>query len=399
MTSSTHRGPMRVLIVLTYFRPHVSGLTIYVERLARQLVADGHSVTVLTSRHRRDLARTETVEGVRIVRVPVLGRVSKGALTPMVLWSVGEVRRHDVVSIHLPNVDGAGVAWWGRLWRRPTVSTYHCDLRLPSGVINRLADAVVFAINYLTLRASHRVIAYTQDYADHSPLLRRFPGKLRVIPPPVVMAPPAADDVARMREVHSLGPGPTVGLAARFATEKGIEHLLDAIDELEQRFPAVQVVFAGPYIGVDGEAAYWERLRPRIEALGRRWVFAGLLDATQMPAFYGALDVLVVSSVNSTESFGLVQVEAMLCGVPVVATDLPGVRQPVTMTGMGVVVRAADGRALADGIVEVLDRRERYLRPREEIAARFDLASTVTSYVEMFHSLADGRPGERTNAR
>jgi len=382
-------GSARVLLVLTYFRPHVSGLTIYVERLARQLADEGHEVTVLTSRHRRDLATTETVNGVRIVRVPVLGRVSKGALTPMVFWAAREVRRHDVVSIHLPNVDGAGVAWWGRLWRRPTVATYHCDLLLPPGLVNRLADRVVFAMNYLAIAASHRVVAYTQDYADHSKLLRRFPAKVRVIPPPVSMPEPAADAVDRFRARHQLGPGPIVGLAARFASEKGIEHLLDAFEELEARYPRAQVVFAGPYIGVDGEAAYWERLQPRIHALGHRWVFAGLLDATQMPAFYGALDVLVVSSVNSTESFGLVQVEAMLCGVPVVATDLPGVRQPVMMTGMGVVVRVADGHALAGGIAEVVDHPERYHRPRVEIEACFDLASTVRAYTDLFRELMD----------
>ena len=65
---------MRVLFVLTYYRPHVSGLTIYVEHLARALAARGHQVTVLTSHYQRNLAYEEMLDGVRVVRVPVAFR-------------------------------------------------------------------------------------------------------------------------------------------------------------------------------------------------------------------------------------------------------------------------------------------------------------------------------------
>ena len=67
-----------------------------------------------------------------------------------------------------------------------------------------------------------------------------------------------------------------------------------------------------------GEEDYWPRLSPRIKALGDQWEFVGTLNPEQLPAFYGSLDSLLVPSINLTESFGLVQVEAMLCGTPVV---------------------------------------------------------------------------------
>jgi glycogen synthase len=69
---------MKVLTVLTYYRPHTSGLTIYVERLAKSLIKLGHEVTVLTSQYDRELPKQEIQDGVRIVRAPVLFRVSKG---------------------------------------------------------------------------------------------------------------------------------------------------------------------------------------------------------------------------------------------------------------------------------------------------------------------------------
>jgi glycosyltransferase involved in cell wall biosynthesis len=103
-----------------------------------------------------------------------------------------------------------------------------------------------------------------------------------------------------------------------------------------------------------------------------------------MADFFAVCDVVTVASINNTESFGLVQVEAFMCGTPVVATNLPGVRQPVTMTGMGEIVPVADAGMLAAGIVKVLKNPERYIRPRQEILSRFDITRTVDEYEQLF---------------
>jgi len=125
---------MRILTVLTYYRPHTSGLTIYAERLAKALARRGHQVTVLTSQYERSLPREEQVDGVRIVRAPVMWRVSKGVIMPTFgFLATRLVLSHDVVHLHLPQFDAAGIALRGRLLRKPTVITYHCDLRMPLG--------------------------------------------------------------------------------------------------------------------------------------------------------------------------------------------------------------------------------------------------------------------------
>ena len=97
---------MRVLIALTYYRPHYSGLTIYSERLAKALAARGHEVTVLTSQFDKSLPLEETVDGVRVIRMPVLMRLSKGVIMPSIpfrAWK--EIRKADVVNLHLPQLD------------------------------------------------------------------------------------------------------------------------------------------------------------------------------------------------------------------------------------------------------------------------------------------------------
>jgi glycosyltransferase involved in cell wall biosynthesis len=94
--------------------------------------------------------------------------------------------------------------------------------------------------------------------------------------------------------------------------------------------------------------------------------------------------VLTLPSVNYTETFGLVQVEAMLCGTPVVAADLPGVREPTRVTGMGMTVTPRDEPGLAKALIEVISNREKYVRPREEIAARFSVEATVDAYEQIY---------------
>jgi glycosyltransferase involved in cell wall biosynthesis len=142
---------MKILIALTYFRPHVSGLTVYADRLARGLARHGHEVTVLTSRYHRSLPARERCQGVDIVRVPVSLKVSKGVIMPRFpLYAAALTRRSDVVNIHMPQFEAALLAALGRVCGKPVVVTYHCDLRLPAGVLNRVVRWSLRPLNQLT---------------------------------------------------------------------------------------------------------------------------------------------------------------------------------------------------------------------------------------------------------
>jgi glycosyltransferase involved in cell wall biosynthesis len=382
---------VKVLIVLTYYRPHTSGLTIYAERLAKGLVARGHDVTVMTSHTHvpRSHPVDETVDGVRVVRVPVLFRISKGVIMPTFgVWATRLVLEHDVVCLHLPQFDAAGVAARGRLLGKPTTLTYHCDLKLPPGLFNRVVNQVVHVMNHLAGRLTDRVVAYTEDFAQHSPYLQGFRDKIEVVPPPVELPEIGEGAVAAFSKMHNLDRGgPVIGMAARLAAEKGVEVLLNALPRVLESYPEARVLFAGQYRDVMGEEAYARRLEPLFSKYEDRWTFVGVLRPIQMAAFYSNLDVVVVPSLNSTESFGLVQVEAMLCGTPSIASNLPGVRQPVGQTGMGEVVPIGDSEALAEAIIRVVSSPEAYVRPRDEIAERWSTEKTAQQYEALFERL------------
>lgn len=385
---------MKVLEVLTYYRPWVSGLTIYVERLSRALVELGHDVTVLTSQYDPALPRYDVMHGVKIVRIPVALRVSKGVLMPdfgPMAWRLA--RDTEVMHLHLPQFDAPGLALRGRMLRKPVVLTYHCDLQLPVGLANRAVDQVVHFQNEAAGKLADAVVTYTRDYATNSPFLSQFiDRKLVIIPPPVTLDPATDADVAAFGERHALGSRPVIGISARLATEKGVEILLNALPRVLQVFPDAVVLHAGPYKNILGEEAYAARLQPLFDQYADHYLLLGTLGGAELTAFYRSLDVLCICSLNSTESFGLVQIEAMRNGVPVAACDLPGVRQPVTMTGMGEVTGIGDAPALAEALIRILSDRERYQRPAETVSRSFDPRQTAAEYLKLFDQLKRGEP-------
>jgi glycosyltransferase involved in cell wall biosynthesis len=383
--------PMKILTVLTYYRPHTSGLTIYAERLARAFVQRGHEVTVMTTQYDPSLPREEIMDGVKVIRVPVAARVSKGVLAPTFgLVATKLVWEHDVVQLHLPQFDAPGVALRARLFGKPAILTYHCDVQLPKTFFNRIVNKVVDFQNNMAGMLANHIVTYTQDYADNSPYLSRFASKLTPILPPVELPDAAPEAVSAFAETHLIKQrNPVIGMAARFASEKGVEVLLDALPIILKKYPKAQVLFAGTYQNVMGEQAYSDRLMPRIREyeMQGHWKFLGNLDPVQMSAYYPNLDVITVPSLNATEAFGLVQIEAMMNGVPSVPSALPGVRRPVQMHNMGVVSEIGNAQSLADAILEVLDNKDKYRGDPETIKKTYDPETVVIAYEKLFAKL------------
>ncbi len=375
---------MRILYLTTYYLPHSSGITAYMHRVARSLVQRGHSVTVLTSRHAPGLSDADVLDGVRIIRLPVLLRVSKGPVMPSFFRVLREyLQTHDVVHVHLPFLESAYAAIMNR-GRRPLILTAHTDLHLPAGLTNRLASAAVNVMQRFAARKADWLCSYTWDFARHSYLLSGHLNKTLVIHPPVTVADTTEADIVAFRERHGLE-GLLIGFAGRFAEQKGLHVLFAALATVWQRMPQARVVIAGEYGNVVGED-YYERMRPQLEELGDRVVLLGHQAGRDLASFYAACDVLVLPSTSPMESFGIVQVEAMLCGTPVVATDIPGCRQAVNLTGMGRIVPPGDSSALAEALLAVLDDPGRYTHPRADIERVFNYERTVDLHEELYRT-------------
>ena len=386
---------MKILTALTYYKPYISGLTIYAARVAEAWAKAGHDVTVLTSQHMPDLPREEMLNGVRVVREPVLLKISKGPVMPR-FWkdAASRVKEADVVNIHLPQLESALLARLGRKFDKKVVLTYHCDLQMPKGLINGIANLFVNGMNDIAGRACDAIVTNSQDYADHSAYLQKYSDKVHIIPPPVVLEPVSDEDAAAFRAKKNADSfHPIIGMACRFAADKGVEVLLDALPKVLERYPEAAVFFMGPYGDVPGEGAYYARLKPRVDEMIRsgHWQFMGKLPDAEVGAFYRCIDVLAMPSLNRTDSFGLVQIEAMINGKPVAASDLPGIRVPVERHDMGAIFPVEDSDALADALIYLLDKRNKFAaRPVEEIRYEYSPGVAGLRDERLFESLGAG---------
>lgn len=215
---------LKILISLLYYFPHRTGLTIHVQRVAEELVRRGHQVTVLTARYRSDLPRDDVSmhEGVRIVRLWAPIRLSRGFIMPAYpLAAYKLMLEHDVVSIHTPMLETALTALLAKLTRRKIVITHHGDLVLPKGSpVNAFIQSTMFLMYRLAAHWSPQLIAYSQDYAEHSYYVRPYLHKTAVNYPPIVMPLPNPQRVEELRHEWSRDGGPVIGFAGRFVEEK-----------------------------------------------------------------------------------------------------------------------------------------------------------------------------------
>jgi len=346
---------MRILIALTYYTPYVSGVTEFARMLAEHLAAS-HEVTVLATQHDPHLPREEIISGIKLVRSPVAFRLHKGVVSPA---SIADFRRlardADVINLHLPMLEAGLLAWLCD--RRRLVTMYQCDLAVTGGLLDRLAVLAARMSASIALARSTHVTVTTLDYACSSPIAGKQVSKLVEVLAPV-KSPPDAAQRPPLNENDKL----TIGFVGRFVEEKGLPVLLEAFARAQ---PAIaretQLVLVGQSAGVAG-GSVMEGIDHAIHALGTSVTVTGKVSEAELWRLYESFDILVLPSVNRYEAFGMVQVEAMMTGALVVASDLPGVRTIVGNTGCGVVARTADSASLADALVQAARMRSKISR-------------------------------------
>ncbi|WP_240665971.1 glycosyltransferase family 4 protein [Agromyces sp. LHK192] len=366
-----------VVMALNYYSPYVSGLTDAARLVAEDLAADGQRVLVVTGRHDASLPRNETIRGVEVVRTDVVARIGKGLISPSFVRTAVEAgRRARVVNLHLPMIESGLIA--KRLAKHtPVVTTYQCDVALPHSLLNSVQTAVMDRSVALAMRNSAAIVPSSRDYADHSRLARLMQDHRTVpISPPTRLR---TGGRPAFRETDGLH----VGFLGRIVAEKGLEYLIDGFRELDD--PDARLLIGGGYDVAGGSVI--DRVRAHMGD-DRRIRLLGFLAEDRLADFYASLDVFALPSVNSFEAFGIVQVEAMRVGVAAIASDIPGVRTPVSSTGFGDIVESRSAPAITASLRGFADRGLDPVAGAEASNARYSLATTVAEYRAVFDRVA-----------
>ncbi|MFA6005948.1 MAG: glycosyltransferase family 4 protein [Patescibacteria group bacterium] len=377
---------MKILFTSTYFHPYLSGLTDYPLKIGTYL-SKNHEVSVLTFKHTTSLPTNEQYSNLAIARCTPHFRISKGLINIFYpLISFLHVLKNDVVFVNLPQFEGFFPAFWGKIMGKKTYAIYHCELFFEKGVLSKLIEYVANFSAYLTCMLATKVIAYTEDYATNSPILRHFLHKVIYTLPPVERISPDPAYSKLLTNNYKLST-PIIGFSGRVSKEKGITYLLEALALLQEKYPSITLLCIGPF-GKDvvGEEPYFEELQHQIQRKKLTVRFLGSRTHEELASFYKAVDVIVLPSTNKTEAFGMVQVEALLAGTPVVASDLPGVRVPIKLSGMGLICKLKDVRDLATTMETVIENRKKYIQLPKKIATIFDIKKTYQFYDQLLSS-------------
>lgn len=327
-------SPLRVLHAAKFYPPIPGGMETVVGDLCRGTAADW-DVRVVSANTTRATV-TERAEGVSVVRAASLGVVNSVPLCPsypLRLWA----EQADCVVLHEPNpIAGASV-----FLRRPAtrlVIWHHSDLLRPAW-----APYTYGLVQRALYRRADCVIVSSPNLATASPLVQSA-RRVAVVPFGVSLERfQQLDDATRQKAV-ALRAG-TAGLVVLFVGRlvyyKGIEVLIDAIARCEGT-----LLLAG-----DGPLEPTLRARAAARGIADRVRFLGRVPDADLPACYHAADLFVLPSIAYTETFGVVQVEAMAAGLPVVSTNLPtGVPWVNQHGSSGLVVPPGDVDALAAAI-------------------------------------------------
>jgi glycosyltransferase involved in cell wall biosynthesis len=373
----------KLCVVAPYYYPKVGGVENYALHMVRASCDHGFDTFVITTNHESKRLVCEEIFGVRVYRLPVLFRVSNSPINP--LWrrhirTILQEERPTVINGHEPVPYLADVTERVRCGI-PFILTYHNDL-VKSGV---LTSALVRVVNATlvsrTLRRADRIIVTSHYYAERSRYLRRHLERVRVVPPGVdardrVSGPPAMWYQERFGDSRVLL---FVGTLDRSHSHKGLERLIRALPFLNCRSVRLVVIGQGNHV------AHYQRVCEEC-GVAERVSFEGYVDDETLREFYSCADVIVVPSEDAAEGFGMVLLEAALCGTPAVATDVGGIPAAVVDGVTGILVPPKNQDALCDALDRVVSDgalRQRLGRQAAERAREFEWSRVCREYIRV----------------
>ena len=381
-TAHTAAHPLRVpklsvMHVGKYYPPYRGGMESHLQALSDELnsMVDLKVIVANSGRHTVD----EVVEGVDVTRV---GKVFDFQSAPICPDLVRKIRaaKADIVHIHWPNPT-AVMAYLASGHKGRLVITYHSDV-----VRQKTLSAAFTPILRYALTKADAIIASSPNYIESSKVLSEFRSKCTVIPYGISVDHFNQYDEKKVERIQErYGPRIILGVG-RMVYYKGFEHLVRAM------------VRVNAHLLIIGQGPLREHLRRLALELNVSDQVTFLSEVDDVRPYYHASDIFVLSSVMRSEAFGIVQLEAMACGKPVINTQLDsGVTFASPHGVSGLTVPPADSVALGNAINQLLHQPHRYgelaARAQSRVHQHFTVERMVERTFDLYQAVANGGGG------
>ena len=305
----------------------------------------------------------------RVICVAALAKKAATMLSPaMVRWLRRHAAEYDLIHVHHPDPMSA-LALRLSGYKGRVVLHWHSDI-----LSQKFLLALYRPLQRWLIRRADRILGTTPVYVRESPDLQGAQEKVGYVP---IGIEPVIFEENAVRELRNRYKGRKIIVSlGRLVPYKGYSTLIDAAALLDADYQVL----------IGGMGPLRESLQAQIDALGiqDRVQLLGYVPDEMVPTLFGACDVFVLSSVMKTEAFGIVQIEAMSCGRPVVATKIPGsgtawVNEDGTS---GLNVDPSDAEALADAIRRICDDEGRHKQYAEGARKRFVTLFTFDKMID-----------------
>lgn len=372
---------LKVLQLNKYYYPHIGGIERVVQQIAEGLAKETE-MTVLVSAEDKEY-REENLNGIRLLRLP---RHIKLGSMPVSFGLFRTLRRlakqTDVIHLHMPfpigdlacllsGYKGKIVLWW------------HSD------VVRQKKMLLLYKpVMHCMLERADAIVVATQGHIDGSAYLKPYQKKCHIIPFGVEQSMElAADAYIEQQEVLQENNNTQTPVrflfVGRFAYYKGCDILLEAFAKVK----GAQLVMVG-----SGEMAPQLKARAKELGIAKQIVFSGALSEEELIRQYAQCDVFVLPSVARSEAFGLVQIEAMAFGKPVINTSLPsGVPYVSIHKETGLTVEPGNVTQLAEAMQWMTDNKEARIqmgeRARQRMKAQYRLEDMTASVLNLYKEL------------
>lgn len=373
---------MRILHLSCIAPPQLGGTGRVAFEIVRRLAARGEEAVLFAPEPKTRLAEPDAPF---VKRLPAFPRWGNAAALQGLQPHLAEA---DVIHLHYPFYGTAEQVAQYCLWhRKPLVMTFHMDSRA-LGILGLTFGLYRIFAQPAVLRACKKIFVSSFDYADASSVAgfkREHSDRFVELPFGVDHERfyPGADGRERFGippEAKVVGFAGAMDHAHRF---KGVKELLVAAAGLPA---SVHLLLVG-----EGDQRRIYEAKAKELGIADRCHFAGHVPQDDLPSAYRSMDVFAFPSTNGAEAFGLVAAEAMACGVPVVASDLPGVRTVVKNGETGILVPSKDVAALRGAFERLLGdeslRREYGIAAHRLAAERFDWNRHVDGLMEVYREV------------
>jgi glycosyltransferase involved in cell wall biosynthesis len=372
-----HARKPSVMHVGKFYRPHFGGIESHVEALCQELGKSMDVRVVVANDSRR--GEECVIDGVPVARVGQSLNLAGAPVCPAMPLKIRQ-HRPDIVHLHLPN-PGAALAVLASGYRGRLVVSWHSDV-----IRQHWLGKVYSPIQRILLKRCSAIVASSPNYIESSSELSRFKDRCHVIPYGIDSSKFQDSDPAAVHTIREKFGPKIVLMVGRLVYYKGAEYAVRAMTKIDANLLII------------GDGPLKQVLQEQARALGvaDRIFFLGKVDGSISP-YYQASDVFILPSIARSEAFGIVQLEAMACGKPVVNTDLATGVPFVSIDGeTGITIPPADPEALATAVNRLLH--DSALRTAYGDAARrrvqneFSLELMVRRMLEVYRSAGAHAP-------